>query len=166
MHNVSVDLYKILRQALAIGTSGYSLKDLEHLYMEKCIGEVTTSGGSIVAYHRWIESNQSEDWNKSDILREIRDYNEVDCLSTWQLAGWLRSIQDISGIPFIPWEKASDTDQQTKRQHPNEAASILADELLSDIESRGLNGEKQRVTELLAWLLEFHRRLHSKRRFG
>src|SRR5690606_39451823 len=44
-NHVFVDLYKVVRQGLVIGTSGYSLKDIECLYMEAREGEGTTAGG-------------------------------------------------------------------------------------------------------------------------
>ena len=84
-NQVFVDLYTVVRQGLIIGTTGYSLKDIECLYMEKRGGEITTAGGSVVAYNSWIESGQSQDWQKSPLLKEIRHYNQVDCESTWGL---------------------------------------------------------------------------------
>jgi len=155
-NQVFVDLYTVVRQGLAIGTPSYSLKDVEHLYLEKREGGVTTSGGSIIAYHNWIESGQSQNWKESEILKEIRDYNEVDCVSTWKLAEWLRVVQRESNVLYVaPNDETNDNngDPDDRIKAP---ASILADQLLMELKSSQFDNEHFRVQQLLAWLLEFH----------
>src|SRR5687768_5750802 len=80
-HDVFVDLYRIVRQGLRIGENSYSIKTVERLYRPKRATKVATAGDSIVQYSRWIESDEPGDWNKSAILKGIRDYNEDDCRS-------------------------------------------------------------------------------------
>lgn len=156
-NQVFVDLYKVVRQGLVLGTPSYSLKEVERLYMEDREGAVTTSGGSIVAYHNWIESGQSEDWRQSAILKEIRDYNEVDCISTLKLAEYLRKLQVKSGITFVEQEKDSPKNNNTDKGNPNEAASKLAEKLQAKLESDAVeDDERRRVQQLLSWLVEFH----------
>jgi predicted RecB family nuclease len=156
-HQVFVDLYTVVRQGLIVGTPSYSLKDIERLYMDVRDGEVTTAGGSVVAYHRWLESGESEDWHDSAILKEIRDYNEVDCVSTWELAEWLRNVQSQSDINYVAPdadENASDSSDPMAIVHP---ATQLAKHLIAHVESGKIKDlETCRVQELLAWLLEFH----------
>jgi predicted RecB family nuclease len=77
---VFVDLYTVVRQGLIVGTPSYSLKDIERLYMDVREGKVTTAVGSVVAYHHWLENGERQGWRESEILKEIRDYNEVDCV--------------------------------------------------------------------------------------
>ncbi len=157
-NQVFVDLYTVVRQGLVMGTPSYSLKDVEHAYMDKREGQVTTSGGSIIAYHNWITSGESEDWQHSPILKEIRDYNEVDCISTWKLAEWLREVQRDSGISFIcrNAESNKENEETEKKEHPNQRASALAQQMLEEVESTGPGDESSAIKQLLAWLLEFH----------
>jgi len=91
-NEVFVDLYHIVSHGLLIGESSYSLKSVEHLYRPKRTTEVATASDSIVQYARWIESKQPRNWNKSKILKGIRDYNEDDCKSTAELLQWLRKV--------------------------------------------------------------------------
>lgn len=70
-NQVFVDLYTVVRQGVTIGTPGYSLKDIECLYLESRKGQVTTAGGSVVAYHAWMESGESEKWQESPLFRRF-----------------------------------------------------------------------------------------------
>lgn len=152
-HHVFVDLYTVVRQGLIIGTAGYSLKDIECLYTKVREGEVTTASGSIVAYHAWMESGESEDWRKSPLLKEIRDYNQVDCESTWKLAEWLRTVQQKRGVEYIPptLPKEQRTDEG---DHPS---TLLAEKLLQQVNDGIVSDPERAETQrLLAYLLEYH----------
>ena len=157
-NHVFVDLYTVVRQGVMIGSTGYSLKDIECLYMPQRQGEVVTASGSVVAYQHWLDSGQSQDWRASAILKEIRDYNEVDCRSLVGLADWLRSLQQEASVVYIPPEppkqREDDTGTGTGSEHPS---AILCREILNSITAGGIpDPERQRVAEALAWLLEFH----------
>src|SRR6202171_4781736 len=76
---VLVDLYRIVRQSVRIGTESYSLKELESLYRGKRSTEIVDAAGSIVAYEDWLESRDQR------LLDEIARYHEDDRLSTPQL---------------------------------------------------------------------------------
>ncbi|QLD47489.1 TM0106 family RecB-like putative nuclease [Bradyrhizobium diazoefficiens] len=80
-----VDLYTVVSGGLIASEPAYSLKNLEVFYMSERSGDVKTAGASVVAYEKWRETQDP------DILREIRDYNEVDCISTAKLRDWLIS---------------------------------------------------------------------------
>lgn len=152
-NHVFVDLFTVVRQGLIIGTPGYSLKDIECLYMDQRGGEVTTAGGSVVAYHAWIESGQSGDWQTSPLLKEIRDYNQIDCESTWKLAEWLRCLQAEKRVKFVlpPPPKEPNT---SEGEHPS---TFLAEALIQEVYGgRIADPERKRVQELLSHLLEFH----------
>ena len=157
-NNVFIDLYAVTRQGVVLGTDSYSLKHVEKLYMDAREGEVTTSGGSIVAYHRWLESGQNQDWRNSDMLKEIRDYNEVDCVSTWKLAMWLRERQITHGIEYIEPESAGSYQEDDRaRNSYNDDAVALADRLVAYVDQDpSIDSESRRVQLLHAWLLEFH----------
>jgi uncharacterized protein len=152
-NHVFVDLYSVVRQGLVIGAAGYSLKDIECLYMKPREGKVTTAGGSIVAYHAWMESSESENWRKSPLLKEIRDYNRLDCESIWKLAEWLRGLQLKCAIEYIP-PKPPPEKNVDEDAHPS---TLLAEKLLQQVNSRRISDPvRSEVLRLLAYLLEYH----------
>lgn len=143
---------------MLVGTPSYSLKDVEKVYLSKRDAGVTTAGGSVVAYQKWLDQPDGDTWQSSKILCEIRDYNRVDCESTWYLAKWLRELQASSGIAFIsdeePPAEKTESEQEDKQDKP---AKLLGDRLLAEVAAGlVLDPERRRVQELLAWLLEFH----------
>lgn len=151
-----IDLFQIVRQGLCIGTTGYSIKDIEPLY--DCIrqGEVKNAQASVVQYFRWQQSQESPLPKGSPLLKEIWDYNKIDCDSTKLLADWLRELQCTYDIPYLPLpEQATKAETSTSEQHQNVAK--LAEEILSKISADDSSGTG-RIQELLAHLLEFHRR--------
>lgn len=152
-NEVFVDLYAIVRQGLIIGEPSYSLKNVEHLYLEKRQGEVATASDSIVYYHRWREAPDGTDWQQSPTLRLIRDYNRADCDSTLKLADWLRDVQSKQAIAYVgkPLEEVRELSEATT------ARAALAQDMLAEAASFG-DPERKRIHELLAWFLEFHRR--------
>jgi len=48
---------------------------------------------SIVFYENWLEAKDGETWRDSKFLKDIRDYNEIDCISTLELCDWLHARQ-------------------------------------------------------------------------
>ena len=148
-NKVFVDLYQIVRHGLRIGEESYSIKKVEGLYRPKRITEVTTAVDSIVQYARWIESKQSQDWMKSTILRDIRDYNEDDCKSTAELLEWLRRIATEHNIASrIP---------ETETAAP--AAPELSPEITDRLEiAKNLYDQGDNISVALAHLVNFHRR--------
>lgn len=152
---VFVDLLTVVRQGLVLGEPAYSLKNVEHLYRPRREGDVTDAGASMVEYDRWIESGQSEDWRESPILKGIRDYNEADCTSTWQLAEWLRREQKSAGIAYHAAGGAEPEPEQPLSPE-NQARRDLSTTMLAEAET--MTGERRRIHELLGHLVEFHRR--------
>lgn len=154
---VLVDLYAVTRQGMIIGTPSYSLKDVEHLVAPPRATGVGTAADSTVAYQQWIDLAEARDWRASPILDSIRRYNKDDCENTRLLHTWLLERQRESGLSYIP-EPAETVGPEAARKEPTEAQRLAAD-LLSAVE-RGepVDPERRRVTQLLAWLLEFHRR--------
>ncbi|HTF41563.1 MAG TPA: TM0106 family RecB-like putative nuclease [Propionibacteriaceae bacterium] len=148
---VFVDLLSVTRAAVAIGTSGYSLKDIEVLFSPARKAGVTDAGSSIVEYQRWMDSGEPGDWQYSATLSAIRDYNREDCEATWRLAGWLRGLQSKAGIRYLPIEARPEEPQEAR---PEDA---VADLLLARAATEP-DPERKRVTQLVGWLLNYHRR--------
>ena len=164
---VFVDLYQIIRQSLLLGASNYSLKTVEKLYQDQREGDVKSAGASMVYYANWMQSGESGHWEKSPILKDIRDYNEVDCVSTWQAAVWLRELQRKESVAYRPQigklkDDSEGTETVSKGSEAAQRRRQLATQLLQPIPdkpaTRAEHCERWQIQELLAHLLEFHRR--------
>jgi len=160
---VFVDLYRIVSEGIRIGEPAYSIKNVEHLYIGRRDGEVTDAGASIVAFEKWLEAGDSRNWRESAILESIRNYNEADCESTVLLVDWLRARCEEAGITWCGARPDGD-DEALKKPLPDEVvarkhlASRLLDEIPESAADRSADEERWRVQELLAHLVEFHRR--------
>src|SRR5439155_23075327 len=79
------------------------------------------------------------------------DYNREDCEATWRLASWLRSLQSNAGVRYLALEASIEEPQEAR---PEDA---LADAFLTRSVTEP-DAERQRVTQLVGWLLNYHRR--------
>lgn len=157
---VFVDLFKVVRQGILIGEPSYSLKYVERLYRGRRAGNVATAGESMVFYQRWLVAQDGDTPATSAILKQIRDYNEQDCQSTAELATWLRKRQHEAGIKpsrAEPEPTSNEPIPETDLQRRQGLAQEMRQEL-PEVLPQGLERERYRIIELLAFLLEFHRR--------
>ncbi len=152
-NEVFVDLYKIIKGCLLLGEPRYSIKNVEHLYREKRSTEVGSGGDSVVVYEQWREHPDGDTWEISKILHAIRDYNIDDCNSTQELVDWLRLRQKEHGISYLGKTEIIESDVQDEISEQVR----LRDNLLQKAAQTD-SKEIARVTSLLAWSLEFHRR--------
>lgn len=158
-NDVFVDLYKIVRGGMVIGEPKYSIKNVEHLYRDARTTDVGSGGDSVVVYEQWKalfdQGQDSDDWQKSELLKGIRDYNIDDCNSTQELVEWLRKQQRLNNISFegsTSIKEAPESEEQTK-------ITALRDRLLLKAETGyAQNAEEAKLAENLAWMLEFHHR--------
>jgi AAA domain/RNase_H superfamily len=139
---VLVDLYRVVRQALRLSVESYSIKEVEAFYDFKRDGEVGGGAGATVAFEEWLEVRDQS------ILDEIRDYNEDDCRSLYDLHRWLLELRP-SDLAWRPAPEERDVPEETKER----------------LEERGrvgaalLSGAAEGDSRwLLAQLLEYHRR--------
>lgn len=133
-----VDLYAVVRGGLIVSERNYSIKSLEVFYGVTREGEVKTAGGSVVAYEKWRETQDEA------ILKEIEDYNRIDCESTRLLRDWLVSIR-----PDMPWPVLEP--QAEEAQAEEEEAQALR----AALAATNMPEERQR---LLFDLASFHKR--------
>ncbi|MBW0157613.1 TM0106 family RecB-like putative nuclease [Sedimentimonas flavescens] len=110
-----VDLYAVVRGGVLASEKNYSIKSMEAFYRGKRDGEVTTSGGSVVAYEEWRRTHDDR------ILEEIRAYNEVDCVSTEELRNWLVSIR-----PEGPWPVFEESAEAKEVEEDERNAALRA----------------------------------------
>jgi predicted RecB family nuclease len=159
-HGVFVDLYAVVRNGFVIGTPSYSLKSVERLFRPSREGDVVSATGSVIEYQRWMDAGEPRRWEESPILKGIRDYNQVDCESTWGLRSWLLDRQGESGIAYVPNPTEQNAPAPTVPVERTEVEQ-LADRLLGRAdarEQRDGQGEEVRLDRLVGWLVEFHRR--------
>ena len=157
-----VDLYKVVRQGLRIGTRSYSIKKLEPLYGLGREVALRDAGSSIVRYEEYIRSTSAGTPNES-ILAEIAAYNRDDCRSNAELRDWLEARRaDLGAAEGRAIERPALTEELERglsdrdRRIADLAASLLARVPLVP-EQRMADPDLQ-ARWLLANLLEWHRR--------
>ncbi|HVB93425.1 MAG TPA: TM0106 family RecB-like putative nuclease [Acidimicrobiales bacterium] len=150
---VLIDLFRVVRQGVRVGTPSYSLKKLEALYMRPRTEAITDAGSSIIEYERWLADPDQQ------ILDDIEVYNRVDCESTRLLRDWL----EVRRTEF-----ASTFGKALSRPNPAiaDAPPDVAEQMeLNDALRIGLTDSAatsgaavERASELLGHLLDWHRR--------
>jgi uncharacterized protein len=153
---VLVDLYRVVRQSVQIGTESYSLKELEALYRAgKRSTEIVDAASSIVAYEEWLDSRDQQK------LDEILAYNADDCLSTAQLRDWLeaRRLEGIAKYGEIPRPGPEKTEPSDNLRDIDQRTAAVLDTLLAGVpeEEEGRTPDQQ-ARYLLAHSLNWHRR--------
>ena len=158
-NNVFVDLYAIVVHGIQIGEPRYSIKNVEKLYRSKRDTDVASGGDSVVVYDQWREAlangEESDDWQHSEVLRNIRDYNKDDCDSTLELYQWLLSKRPVSRNTRHAVEVES---EETELSDEVLEAQALRDRLLLKSMDPTENENNQLLCETLAGVLDFHRR--------
>lgn len=166
-NNVFVDLYKVVKNSLIVGTPSYSIKQIELLYRDGKRGtDVADGGASIVVYEEWREQwlagLASGSWEQNKTLENIRIYNKDDCDSTYELATWLRARQQEAGLELKSSANTIDSAEgpDSAPRHP------LRDQLREDLLKKASdnNVTNQELPDLythLAWTLDFHQRANK-----
>ena len=153
---VLVDLYRVVRQSVQVGTESYSLKELEALYREgKRTTEIVDAASSIVAYEEWLDSREQRK------LDEILAYNADDCLSTAQLRDWLeaRRMEAIAKYGEIARPGPEKTEPSENLRDIDERTAVVMEKLLAGVpEEHEKRTPEQHARYLLAHSLNWHRR--------
>lgn len=152
-----VDLYRVVRQALAIGVDSYSLKKLEPLYMAVRTDQIIDAGSSISYYENWLATGDDA------TLYEIEKYNLTDCESTWRLRDWLEDRRtdavlyygELPSRPPVTEESAS----EDVAAHSAEIVELVG-RLTAGLDEAPdtSSSEETQGRWLLAQLLDWHRR--------
>jgi len=152
---VLVDLYRVVRQSVQVGTESYSLKELESLYRGKRTTEIVDAAASIVAYEEWLDSR---DQGKLD---EILAYNADDCFSTAQLRDWLeaRRLEAIAKYGEIPRPGPDKAEPSENLRDIDQRTAAVLDKLLAGVpEDEEKRTPEQQACYLLGHSLNWHRR--------
>ena len=173
---VLVDLFAVVRQAIAISEDSYSIKRFEKFYGFARTTDVKKGDQSIVMFERWCAEKDPA------ILHDIENYNNDDCYSTYLLLRWLleRCAEAIAAfgadLPLRPvklpdepchaeffsgcnaCKKRQAAEREDARRGDLERAllqGVLAPQ--SEAEYRLMPGD-ERARYLLGNLLAYHRR--------
>lgn len=159
---IFVDLYRVVLQGVRVGGRNYSIKTLEKIYGQGRQGDVQNAQDSVVQYFRWMQQRESDPHGAEQILEEIRSYNQDDCDSTKYLTDWLRELQTEYKISYQPKPGQDNIDAQPvvpAGQSAVAAIAELANQLIAEISTETGDGtDRWQLQELLAYLLQFHRR--------
>jgi predicted RecB family nuclease len=158
---VLVDLFAVVRQAIAISEESYGLKNLERFYDLTRETEVKKGAQSIVMFERWLLEGDRR------ILDDIERYNRDDCRSTYLLRQWLlerraEAIQTLgTDLPLRAVKSPEESCHAEFAQGCTSCAKRRENEReearRSDVE-RKLLGDPRPQSGLLGHLMAYHRR--------
>ena len=150
-----VDLYKVVREGIRVSEPGYSIKNIEHFYLDQRSGEVTNAGASIVFYERWKETGDPQ------LLEDIARYNFDDVRSTYLLQQWLLTLRP-DDMPWADIHWHGDDAAKATPGQLNDAEKRLIpyrNALVAPLpEDRTTWTTRDHLAELTYQLLDFHRR--------
>ena len=139
---VLVDLFRVTKQALRASVPSYSIKEVEKLFGFERHAVVGGGGDSVNAFETWLETGDGT------LLEGIRDYNEEDCLSLYELHRWLLGRRPAA----MPWRLPPEERERSEEAEERDAERArVRDALLADAEE----GDPE---WLLAHLLDYHQR--------
>lgn len=143
-----VDLYLVVKEAIRTSEEGYSIKNLESFYMEKRQGEVATAAESIVVYNNWQKTGDN------NLLKEIEEYNEIDCISTKLLRDWLLKLRPESAS----WFELNQNQEISKEERKDWKIEYEKYQKLLGIDLDNFDENENSLNVQIANLLEFHNR--------
>jgi uncharacterized protein len=152
---VFVDLYRVVRQGVRIGTESYSLKQVEKPAGYQRNVDLDDATAKLIRFESDLDDGTAQD--DTEARSVVAGYNEDDCRATVALRDWLETLRlkleaTIGPLarPVPPDEPAVTTDAEIlhlKRQ--------LTDGLPEEADDRS---DPEAAKALLADLLEWHRR--------
>ncbi len=160
---VLVDLFAVVRQALMISQSSYSIKKLEPYYGMVRAAALRHGDDSVVMFESWLK-----DPGDRAILDDIERYNEEDCRSTHMLREWLLELRRESiaqrgiSLAYRPLRCPDEPCHAVTEDGCKSCAKRERDEREQAKVSRTaqalLAREHDSTAALLAALLSYHRR--------
>ncbi|MFM0140385.1 TM0106 family RecB-like putative nuclease [Caballeronia grimmiae] len=156
-----VDLYAVVREALRVSESSYSIKYIERFYRDARSGDVTNAGASIVFYERWkaLMAEPGKEAEAAKLLQDIADYNRDDVESTYRLRQWLLRLRPEA----LPWARSSGHEQTVAEVKQAELDVVRRQQLVESIllalpEKEADWSDEDRYRALVAHMVFFHRR--------
>jgi uncharacterized protein len=139
---VLVDLFRVTKQALRASVPSYSIKEVEKLYGFERQADVGGGSESVNDFETWLETGDDA------LLDGIRDYNEEDCVSLYELHRWLLARRP----EHITWRLPPEERERSEEAEERDAERArVRDALLA-------GAEEGDPDWLLAHLLYYHER--------
>jgi uncharacterized protein len=139
---VLVDLFRVTKQALRASVPSYSIKEVEKLFGFERHAVVGGGGDSVNAFETWLETGDET------LLDGIRDYNEEDCVSLYELHRWLLDRRPAA----MPWRLPPEERERSEEAEERDAERARVRDAL-------LAGAQEGDPDwLLAHLLDYHQR--------
>tara|TARA_Y100001978_G_scaffold101594_1_gene90922 strand:+ start:133 stop:3687 length:3555 start_codon:yes stop_codon:yes gene_type:complete len=164
-----VDLYPIVRNGLLLGSSSYSIKKVEKLYLDNIRNEeISNAADSVVQYAEWLKSNEIKRTgkfiSKSKKLQDLQDYNQKDCESTQELHRFLIKHKDRIDLPPRKNKWGSSENEEPIRNFEREL-EVLAKKMRANIPDPSKKtlaechlGLSYEHSKLFSDLIDFHER--------
>ena len=140
-----VDLYRVVSQCMQTTEKNLSLKTIEVFYREERGADIKTADDSIRLFDDWCSTNDK------NLMKNIIDYNEEDCISTHDLRNFL-----INNRPKdYPW--FSQSEEEIDKNIKVKDFEVQETSILLKLESKKKTGNTKIIDELIN-LVGFHRR--------
>jgi uncharacterized protein len=116
-----IDLFKVVKGSIMVSQPSYSIKKLEAFYEFERRSKVLDAGSSIDEYDYYRQLVELKDPKAKEVMQQITDYNEDDCVSTMGLFDWLSSL-DGAHTRYQEFQRAKDIKKarEAKRQDSRE----------------------------------------------
>jgi predicted RecB family nuclease len=158
---IFVDLYRVVRQGVKASVESYSIKKLEPLYDFVRSVPPRVSVLALQTFGVALAMGNARE-AASGLLPALESYNRDDCLSAWQLRGWLEDRRSeletktnklISRPSLNRGEATEDLTAQTQK------VRAVISTLVATVPTQEANWTSEhRGLWLLAQMLEYHRR--------
>jgi predicted RecB family nuclease len=139
---VFVDLLAVVRNGIRASRPGYGLKEMEVFLDFERRAEVKDGGTSIVVFERWMQTHDPE------LLRQIDEYNEEDCIATLLLRDWLLGLKRDALAQYGPFPPVEGEEPRPMSDAKVERTALQQQLIDAD-------------QEVAAHLLDYHAREHK-----
>jgi uncharacterized protein len=156
-----VDLYTVVRQAIAVGQPSYSIKKIEEFYGKRG-SESKVAGGdeSILWFEEWLAQRTDPARRDDAILADLERYNQYDCVSTYDLREWLLKLRALAAEKFaveIPPYEGEAVEPQTQDPKFAELKAALDARIPEDFDPAVHDARStERALFLARHMLEYH----------
>ena len=140
-----IDLYLVVSQCMQTTEKDLSLKTIEIFYRKQRSSTVKTADDSIKLFDNWCSTYEP------GLMQEIINYNEEDCISTYELREFLLKNRPQE----LPW--FSQTHEDKEKNSSLKDFEINENLLIEQLESKKNKTNVKFIDDLIS-LVGFHRR--------
>ncbi len=158
---IFVDLYRVVRQGMRVSVESYSLKKLEPLYGFTRSVPPRVSVLALQAFGAALGMGNARE-AAAQLSPALESYNRDDCLSAWQLRGWLedrrRELEAKTGSE-LPRPALRQGEASERLTAETAVVRAVMSQLLADLPPQESDWTSEhRALWLLAQMLEYRRR--------